>query len=372
MNGILPADPIVPFAPQMAETPQPARWHGEGDVLTHTRMVVRALDDVPGFSELPERQREILRAAAWLHDIGKIRQTRLVAGEWEAPSHSSVGSRMAREHLWRGHGLCGSPGLMQAREAVCLLVRHHSLPPHAIDSPDGALRLHRIAAAGQLVPDFTVRLLCMLSRADMMGRECDDREEMLCQIALCEELAKEEGCYDGPYPFPTAQTRHAFLAGRDVWKDQKIHDDTWGEVILMSGLPGTGKDTWISHNCPELPVVSLDDIRRARRIPPTAPQGLVANIAKEQAREHLRRHEPFVWNATNLTESTRRQLIALMESYRARVHVVYLETDWQTQHERNASRPAPAVVPPPVIASMLAKLAPPLPAEARTVIWHTV
>ncbi|MDE6177259.1 MAG: ATP-binding protein, partial [Paramuribaculum sp.] len=148
------------------------------------------------------------------------------------------------------------------------------------------------------------------------------------------------------------------------------HDDTWGEVVLMSGLPGTGKDTWISRNMPDNPMVSLDEIRRIHKIAPTSPQGFVANVAKEQAKEFLRRHQPFVWNATNLTADTRRKLISLFESYKARVRIVYLETDWQTQLLRNASRPDP--VPLPVITSMLSKLTLPEAHEAAGVEWLTV
>lgn len=361
---------IARFAEEMRLTPQPMRWHGEGDVLTHTEMVVAELANVSGYSELTTRQKEILTAAAWLHDIGKIRQTRQIGKEIEAPNHSSVGARMTREELWLNHSLCGSRDAMQMREAIAMLVRYHSFPPHVIDSPDAKVRLHRIAANGLLAPDFSVKLLCMLSRADMMGRICDDKDEMLDQIALCEELAKEEGCFDVSYDFPSALTRRAFLEGKDVWKDQMLHDDTWGEVVLMSGLPGTGKDTWIHQNLPDIPMVSLDEIRRAHKIAPTAPQGFVANLAKEQAKEYLRCHQPFVWNATNLTTDTRRKLISLFEVYKARVRIVYLETDWQTQFARNASRPDQ--VPASVITSMLSKLTLPEAHEATTVEWISV
>lgn len=369
MTHLPTEDVAVRFASGMRQTPQSPRWHAEGDVLTHTRMVVDALDDVPGFNVLSERGRSILRAAAWLHDIGKTTQTRIVGGEIEAPGHSTAGSRMARKELWLNHGLCGSADAIRTREAVALAVRYHSFPPHAIDSDDAQIRLHRIASDGMLAPDFSIRMLCMLGRTDMQGRVCDDRDEMLEHIALCEELAVEEECLDAPYPFPTAATRRAYLSGRDVWKAQALHDDTWGEVVLMSGLPGTGKDTWIRRNLPDMPMVSLDDIRREYRISPTDPQGFVANVAKERARECLRRHEPFVWNATNLTEATRRQLVDLFESYRARVRIVYLETDWQTLLRQNGSREA--AVPVKVIESMLGKLVPPEAHEASRVDWIT-
>lgn len=363
------AEILESLADRMRGTPQPVRWHGEGDVYVHTRMVCDALRSLTEYQELPEAQREILLTAARLHDIGKIPTTREVAGQIEAPHHAPVGSRMARERLWM-KGMCGTRERMAMREAVCQLVRYHSFPPHAIDADDAALRLHRIAANSRLLPDFSLRSLCILARADMIGRVCDDRELMLDQIALCEELAKEEGCLDGCFPFPSDHTMHAFLSGRDVWKDQQLYDDTWGPVYMMSGLPGTGKDTWIARNLPDIPMVSLDRIRRERRIAPTDNQGLVANLGKEQAKEHLRHHQPFVWNATDITQTMRQQLVSLFEGYKARVHIIYLETDWETLLQRNSSREY--AVPRAAIETMLGKLELPEVHEATRVDWISV
>lgn len=72
-------------------------------------------------------------------------------------------------------------------------------------------------------------------------------------------------------------------------------------MILMCGLPGTGKDTWIGKNHPELPVVCMDDIRRQMGIKPTDNQGQVVQAAREQARVYLRAKQPFIWNATGIT-----------------------------------------------------------------------
>lgn len=79
----------------------------------------------------------------------------------------------------------------------------------------------------------------------MRGRVAADIDEQIEKIELCLAVAEEAGCGDGPYTFMTSYTKHAYLSGRNVLPDQTFYDDTWGEVILMPGLPGTGKDTWI-------------------------------------------------------------------------------------------------------------------------------
>lgn len=355
------------FEDRMRHTQQSPMWHAEGDVYTHTMMVCEALKSMPEYLELPERQQHILNISALLHDIGKIPTTSMINGEWMAPHHAPTGSRMAREVLWKEYGMCGVVELMKIREAICLLIRYHSFPPHAIDMEDAKLRLHKIASNGLLVPDFSIRMLCILCKADMLGRKCNDQQQMLEQIVFCEELAREEDCLEGCYPFKSDIVRRAYLSGQDVWKEQELYDDTWGEVVLMSGLPGTGKDTWIGTHLPDLPMISLDDIRREHRISPKAEQGFVANIAREQAKEYLRKHQTFVWNATNITTQMRESLISLFETYKARVRIVYLETSWKEQLQRNMQREN--AVPNDVVEMMLGKLVLPEVHEARCVEW---
>jgi len=114
----------------------------------------------------------------------------------------------------------------------------------------------------------------------------------------------------------------------------------------------------------------FSNIRRANKISPTAAQGKVANIAREQAKEYLRQHQPFVWNATNITVQMRESLISLFETYHAHVRIVYLETDWQTLLERNLSRED--AVPQSVIEEMMGKMTLPEACEARKVEWRSV
>ena len=353
------------FEEALCNTRQSPKYHEEGDVYIHTMIMLDALTKMPEYQALEERQRHILKVAAMLHDIGKIPTTVFEEGDWRSPHHAPTGSRMVRELLWKEYGLCGQKELVEVREAICLLIRYHSFPPVVIEHEQARLRLHRMAADSLLSPDFSIKMLCILSKADMLGRKCADQQALLEKIALCEELAKEEGCYEGSFPFPSAHTRRAYLSGHDVWKEQDLYDDTWGEVTLMCGLPGTGKDTWVCRHLSDLPVISLDEIRRIHKIPPTTGQGGVAHIAREQAKAHLRNRQPFVWNATNVTPRLRESLISLFESYRARVRIVYLETDWQTMLNRNRSREA--VVPQPAIDTILGKLSLPETYEARTV-----
>ena len=81
----------------LKDVPQSAKHHPEGTVLTHVRLVRRALPIAEGLFEeerhkglpfsdygpLTGHERKLLRAAAWLHDVGKAATT-----AWTHPDDS--------------------------------------------------------------------------------------------------------------------------------------------------------------------------------------------------------------------------------------------------------------------------------------------
>lgn len=354
----------------MASTPQNPVFHAEGDVLTHTKLVCRELQEIDAFQSLPGRQQTEVFLAALFHDIGKVRTTRGEDGAWVSPHHASTGSRIVREMLWRDFGLCGTPEAMAFRETVCALVRYHMLPVHLLDQEEPERKVRQVAVLGELATDFSWELLCLLAEADVKGRIADDIEAELEQVHLAILLAEESGCLSGPYPFSESYTKRAYLSGRKVQPDQSLYDDAWGEVLLLSGLPGTGKDTWIRQNAPKLPMISLDDIRREFGAAASGEQAKVIHTAQERARMLLRSKQSFVWNATNITPEIRAEQVGLFERYGARVRVVYLEAPWETELARNEGRCEK--VPQAAIENLLAKTVPPMPDEAQTVEWYCV
>lgn len=278
-------------------------------------------------------------------------------------------SRTVRARLWREKGLSGTPEAIARRETLCALIRYRlaPCPPENREIPERTLRF--IAAAGEKAPDFSWRLLCRLAEADAQGPEARILRE---RIRITRERAEAAGCLDRPYPFPDPRTKRAYFAGRTECPGKPFPDDTWGEIILMSGLPGTGKDHWIRENKPDLGMISLDGIRAETGISPAEPQDEVLRIARERATAFLRERRPFVWNATNLTPEVREERIRLFEQYGARVRIVWLETGWDTRAGRNRSRTRDAVVPEEKVSAMLEGMAPPMPGEARTVDWICV
>lgn len=360
--------PLEPWIQQMAKTPQEPKWHGEGDVWTHTRMVCEALVQIPAYQEQSPTMRNILFVAALLHDVAKPGCTVMVEGEMVSPRHTVVGERLARTILWRAFGLCGTVEKQQFREAVCALVRYHSQPQHLVDQQDPVLRLRKIASMGILVPQFTLLSLSLLVEADIRGRISRDKDAQLENLDFFRDSARELGCLNKPPAYASPNCRHAVLGGRNVQPEQELFDDTWSSVIMLSGLPASGKDTYIQQHFSDLPMISLDTIREQQGVLPTQQQGIVVAEAKERAKQYLRKHQPFVWNATCLTPAIRAKQVNLFRQYGASTKIIYLETDWNELLRRNAARTDN--VPEIAIGHMLEKLTPPMVHEARDVIWH--
>lgn len=366
----LEGTPLGPWFRRMAETPQQPEWHGEGDVYTHTKLVCEQLTALERFWGLPQGQREALFIAALLHDVAKPQTTRLEDGKLVSPKHGPIGAQIVRKLLWAQYDLAGTPQEQRLRETICLLIARHTAPPNALQWEDPERRLRRLAANGELVEGFTLEALCLLAEADVRGRIAKDTQELLDAVQLCAELAREIGCLSGPYPFPDAHTQHAYLAGRDVPPDVPLYDGTWGEVTMLCALPGTGKDTWIERHLQGMPMVSLDDIRRAMGVSPEEDQGRVVQACQKRVRELLAAREPFVFNGTNVTDMMRGKWLRLFEQYHARAKLVYLETSLGENLRRNAQRSA--AVPEHVIDALLSKLTPPERFEAQDVEWECV
>lgn len=307
--------------------PQDPVHHAEGDVGIHTRMVLDALASFPTFRDLPEEERLAVYLAALLHDVAKPETTRIEDdGRVTARGHSRRGAVRTRRILWE----LGLPFAL--RERVCNLVLHHQLPFFLVERDDA----ERLAiTVSQVVP---CRLLAIVALADAVGRTCADGRRLRDNIALFEELCRERGCWDGPFPFPSAHSRFLYFRTPGRSPDYHAHDDTRGEVVVLSGLPGSGKDRWLAQAAPELPVVSLDAIRDELGVDPTDHQAPVLDRARAEARARLRRGEPFAWNATSLSREMRSRIVSLAADYRARLRIVYVEAPAPALFAQNRAR----------------------------------
>ena len=334
--------------------PQDPIHHAEGDVGTHTRMVVEALVADPDWQNLTRDDQTYLFWAAVMHDIGKPAVTKHEEdGRISSRGHSRVGASIARQMLWHA----GSP--FAWREALCGIIAHHQLPFWLIERPDPT-RL-AIETSWRCRPDH----LCLHAKADALGRVCSDQDAILESVSLAAITFQEAGCFDAPFAFANDESRVAYFDLPDRDPHYAAHEDFTCTVIVMSGLPGAGKDTWIAQNRPDHPAISLDLIRDELGVSATDNQGQVIQAAHERAREYLRKGTDFVWNATNVTRLNRSKVLRLLRDYGAKVVVVYIEVGPDQLRRQNRDRPD--AVPDAVIEHLSHKLEPPEMWEAHRI-----
>ena len=303
------------------------------------------------------RRGGILRLAALLHDVGKPSTTREEdGGRITARGHAKVGETMARRILWEAGGVS-----FAVREAVCGLIRFHQHPFWLIERERAERELLAISVSAARC-DFLTRLAI----ADARGRICDDADRLILHVQLFEEMARERGCLSGPFPFADAHSRVCYFRTEARDPAYGAHDNTEGQMILLSGLPGAGKDTYIKH-LTDFPVVSLDALRAEFGVSPRDNQEPVLYAAREKARQFLRAKTPFVWNATNLSRELRQRPLALAADYRARIRIVYVESPARDLWAQNRARQN--AVPQNVLERMMHKWEIPDETEAHEIIW---
>ncbi|WP_159566428.1 AAA family ATPase [Budvicia diplopodorum] len=340
---------------------QDPSYHTEGDVAEHTQRVLESLVSLPEYAELTPLEQEILWAAALLHDVEKRSTTKVdTDGKIISPGHAKRGELTVRKLLFKQ-----IPTPLAIRESIAALVRYHGLPLWIMEKPDPQKAL---LLASLRVDTY---LLAILAKADVLGRECSDADELLSRIELFELYCREQLCWRQPREFCSSEARFNYFASDSRDLNYQPYDDYKSRVTLLCGLPGMGKDRYLQYHYSALPVVSLDDIRRQLKIKPDDKMGTgrVVQQAKEQARMKLRVGEDFVWNATNITYQMRQQLISLFVSYNAWVRIVYLEVPYDRWRVQNNNREY--AVPEKVLERMLSKLELPTPDEAHDVIYHT-
>jgi tRNA nucleotidyltransferase (CCA-adding enzyme) len=153
---------ILPEMVPLYDCPQDPEWHPEGDVWTHTLLVIDEARRRNGDLDRPRLATVMLGAVC--HDLGKPATTAIIDGRWRSPGHEAAGVGPATAILDR-FDVQTMDGV-DVRGQVLALVAEH-LRPSAFHKArdtvtDGAFR--RLAARVDL------ELLVRFARADCHGR----------------------------------------------------------------------------------------------------------------------------------------------------------------------------------------------------------
>ena len=192
---------LFPELAALVGCPQEPEWHPEGDVWTHTLLVIDEARD-PGIEGLPYPQQVAVMLGAVCHDFGKPATTAHIDGRIRSLNHEEMGVPPATAFLDRlnVHTLDG----YDVRGQVLGLVAHHLKPGMWRAAPkvgDGAFR--------RLARKVDLELLARLAKADCRGRA----EEFDCSaMDWFLERARSLGVEHEPPP-PILMGRHVLALG---------------------------------------------------------------------------------------------------------------------------------------------------------------
>lgn len=349
-------------------TPQDAYYHAEGDVWTHTMMVCDALINQKAYANASPEEQFVMFYAALLHDVSKPACTKTEEdGRITSAGHSKRGSVDARIDLWKKE----IP--FELREQIVNIIATHQVPFFAFAQKikPGSKYPPRTPeyVAHQLSWQLPLHLLINVARADMQGRHFVDKQKSLDDIELFEELAKEEGCLYVPKVFPSVATRMKYFSSVGaISPDYEFYQEKGSNVIVLSGLPAVGKNTWVQNNAKDMEVLSFDDAKEALGLVHGDNVGAAVHMVIDRAKELLRQKKPFVWNATHLSSQMRNKTLDLLFGYDAQVKLVYLEAPEKEIKRRNSARDT--TLPNSKIDEMLFKWEVPTALEAHEVVYE--
>lgn len=192
---------LLPEMVPLYDCPQDAEWHPEGDVWTHTLMVI---------DEARRRNADLDRArlatvmlGAVCHDLGKPATTAMIDGRWRSPGHEAAGVAPATRVLDRLN--INTLDGYDVRAQVLAITAEHLRPSAFYKAKDAV----RDGAFRRLALRVDLELLVRFGRADCHGRtgtfDCSAMDWFL-------DRARALGVEHAP-PAPLLLGRHLLALG---------------------------------------------------------------------------------------------------------------------------------------------------------------
>ena len=78
---------------------------------------------------------------------------------------------------------------------------------------------------------------------------------MINNVLYFQEYSQELNCYNKNMVFHNSYSRFLYLNYNNIWYNDNIYDSRKFKVIVMIGIPFSGKDTFIMNNFRNLEVI---------------------------------------------------------------------------------------------------------------------
>lgn len=378
----------IPEFEKLKKCEQNPKWHSEGDAFKHTKLVckyavehvctmARYKDPEHGMYNISKSFDEyetcylepsvyddalVFLTAALFHDVGKgVTTAKGKDGNWHSYNHEFEGEKITRQMLWNLN--------TKFREDVCALVKYHMIPLNLFDRKN---YLEEIVRLSYDIPSW--ELLIELKKCDLEGSIQKDEvlkerdRKILNEVA---SIAMEIDRYQARSTYKTSVFADR-IRGSQYFLDKTYKKPL--ELIVLIGLPGAGKDTFINEQlltdnkdmptyinvinmsrinkpCPSIltvyksnaAVICRDDTRvklgfckENEKIVGTSKQENAVNEdIKNQLYEAAREGKTIIINNTNLKKEYRAEFARLLSNYNVHITYIYIEaTDVAKNVER--------------------------------------
>lgn len=287
---------------------QDINHHGEGNVFTHTQMVMDSLlnsleySNILNGDSISEYSKSILEYCTMLHDIEKpkTRCEEIIGGVKRIThrKHGKYGAKTSYKMLTEMNYD------IKFIWDVYNLILHHGKPFWIFNKNNPTYEIIKLSHQTRI--DW----LYIFAKADLIGRICNDQEEILLNLDLMKELAIELDCYNKPYEFKTLTDKFDYFNNDNSYPDKYIKDYFDYHVVMMCGIPASGKSSYIKEKLNKYKIISTDNIRLKNNYDFSKQSfSKIFDEVYKQIDECCRNHTSFVIDATNTRKDLRQKLL---------------------------------------------------------------
>ena len=310
-------DLLLKTFPEMETCHHSARWHKEGSVINHTRLVYNAMcERIKNVKRKDYTEWSlIMLSAALFHDIGKISTTYFdeKQGDWCCKSHGEAGEKLFRKVFFEER--------LDLREKVAYLIRYHMLLHHTLQKGEEKKEKELIQLMNGLIPIDDMIIL----------HECD------CRGSINEE--NNDDYVKKHIADIQNEVNKLKLEGKDnLWNN--VSDNT-AKMYVMIGIPGSGKSTYAealrkaekTNGLSSLPIVSRDVIRiemgmcsyGEKCIGTPKQEDEVTRLMKKKIQDCASNGMSFIIDNTSLKSKYRKEYFDYVKKYDIVPIYVYVE-----------------------------------------------
>jgi len=317
----------------MKATEQNPKYHGEGNVLNHTLLVLETFEMYKDEFDLSPAEQEVMYWASILHDIGKPAVTTWKRNRWTAHGHERAGLPFARNILLKHPEIN-----QQQRRQILDLVKYHSIPLQWGLKRIGEGEYRKLAVKTDL------RLLGIFSFFDIMGRDCMDKNHILSLDRDFNENVVPKITYEmGSFEDIQKTYQEAPLKQKNaLWNSLKFDDGKLTRKLLAAPKPENEVPKFQAALTLSLPNSKKEDYIRQHypHFKPFPLQNLSVSQVNPHERENLLRQvkhfisvwgearKPVLINGSLLDTATRNYLAEYCRNMGAEVsYLIFDEID---------------------------------------------